>query len=257
MNGEQLGGGGLNPVRRIGDTVRRPAGPWTPTVHALLAHLERSGFRGSPHAFGVDDEGREILEFIPGEVGVLPSDEALEDVARLVRELHDATLSFRPPPDVEWQYMVGAPREGEIVCHNDLSPWNTVWDGEAPRAFIDWDLAAPGSRVWDVAHALWRFVPLFPGEDPGRCGTRLRIFCEAYGRMDPPLLMQTVRRRMQALYDTAREWGSAGQPGWSEVWRDTRGEQWLDSLRFLDGNFADWEQALSSSRRRSWRTLPR
>jgi hypothetical protein len=52
---------------------------------------------------------------------------------------------------------------------------------------------------------------------------------------------------MQALYDTAREWGSAGRPGWSEVWRDTRGEQWLDSLRFLDRNAAALEQALSAS----------
>jgi len=247
VNGEQLGGGGLNPVRRIGSSVRRPVGPWTPAVHALLGHLERSGFEAAPRAFGVDEEGREILEFIPGEVGVLPSDEELEEVARLVRALHDATLSFRHPPDVEWQFMVGAPRAGEIVCHNDLSPWNTVWGGNGPRAFIDWDLAAPGSRIWDVAHALWRFAPLFPGEDPVRCGRRLRIFCEAYGLIDHSLLMKTVRLRMQTLYDTAREWGGAGRPGWSEVWRDTRGEQWLGSIRFLDGNSAYWERVLSSS----------
>jgi Ser/Thr protein kinase RdoA (MazF antagonist) len=247
VSGEQLGGGGLNPVVRIGGTVRRPAGPWTPAVQALLGHLERSGFEAAPRADGVDEEGREILEFMPGEVGVSPSDKELEDVARLVRSLHDATLSFRPPPEPAWQYMVGAPRVGEVMCHNDLSPWNTVWGGEGPRAFIDWDLAAPGPRVWDVAHALWRLVPLFPGEDSVRCGRRLRIFCDAYGSIDPSHLLETVRLRMQALYDTAREWGSAGRPGWSDVWRDTRGEQWLDSLEFLDRNSADWMRVLSSS----------
>jgi aminoglycoside phosphotransferase (APT) family kinase protein len=246
LNGEQLEGGGLNPVRRIGDTVRRPTGPWTPAVHALLGHLERTGFGGAPRAIGVED-GFEILEFIPGEVGVQPGDTQLEEVARLVRALHDATLSFRPPLDSAWQRMVGAPGAGEVVCHNDLSPWNTIWGDEGPRAFIDWDLAAPGPRVWDVAHALWRFVPLFPEEDPVHCGRRLRIFCDAYGSIDPSLLLETVRRRMQALYDSAREWGSAGRPGWSDVWRDTRGEQWLDSLRFLDRNSANWQRALTSA----------
>lgn len=35
-----LGGDARSPVVRIGDTVRRPSGAWTPAVHALLRHLE-------------------------------------------------------------------------------------------------------------------------------------------------------------------------------------------------------------------------
>ena len=31
--------GQTTPVLRHGDTVLRPAGPWTPTVHALLIHF--------------------------------------------------------------------------------------------------------------------------------------------------------------------------------------------------------------------------
>ncbi|GAA4203412.1 hypothetical protein [Actinocatenispora rupis] len=50
-------------VVRIGDTVRRPWRPWTPTVHALLDHLRAVGFRYAPRAFGADREGREVLAY--------------------------------------------------------------------------------------------------------------------------------------------------------------------------------------------------
>ena len=53
------------PVVIDGDVVRRPAGPWTPAVHALLDHLERAGFAGSPHAVSTD--GADVVTYIPGE----------------------------------------------------------------------------------------------------------------------------------------------------------------------------------------------
>jgi hypothetical protein len=48
-----LSGGNMSSgVVRVGDTVRRPAGPWTPAVHALLAHLHEAGFRCAPRPLG-------------------------------------------------------------------------------------------------------------------------------------------------------------------------------------------------------------
>jgi hypothetical protein len=62
-----LSGGNMSSgVVRVGDTVRRPAGPWTPAVHALLTHLYEAGFRGAPRPLGIDERGREVLTFIPG-----------------------------------------------------------------------------------------------------------------------------------------------------------------------------------------------
>jgi hypothetical protein len=64
-----LGGGNVSGgVVRIGDTVRRPAGPWTPAVHALLGHLHAAGFDGAPRPQGLDELGREVLTFIPGSI---------------------------------------------------------------------------------------------------------------------------------------------------------------------------------------------
>ena len=55
---------------RHGDRVLRPAGPWTPTVHALLRHLERVGFPAAPRVVGdgYDDQGREVLTWLPGRI---------------------------------------------------------------------------------------------------------------------------------------------------------------------------------------------
>ena len=54
---------------RVGQTVRRTGNPWSPAVLDLLRHLEREGFAGAPRALGFDDQGREVLTYIEGEVG--------------------------------------------------------------------------------------------------------------------------------------------------------------------------------------------
>lgn len=242
---------GLTEVERVGETIRRSAGRWTPTVHALLAHLERIGFEGAPRPLGIDGEGREILSFVTGG-GPSHDDDELARVAQLIRALHDSTASFEEPPDADWQFMVGAPRRGDVVCHNDLSPDNTIYGPDhAPLAFIDWDLAAPAPRIWDVAWAVYRFIPLYDDATCERLGypvparsTRLRVFCDAYGLETRETLLPTVCQRIRTLYDTAQAWGEAGLPGWRDVWRDTRGEQWLGGLRYVEAKRAEWEREL-------------
>lgn len=49
------------PASRASVTVRREAGPWTPTIHAYLRHLRASGFTAAPEVLGLDERGREIL----------------------------------------------------------------------------------------------------------------------------------------------------------------------------------------------------
>jgi hypothetical protein len=75
-------------VVRVGDTVRRAAGPWTPAVHALLRHLRDAGFSGAPLPLGVDGDGREVLTFVPGAVPWPHHFELLEPWVRLWREGH-------------------------------------------------------------------------------------------------------------------------------------------------------------------------
>src|ERR1700692_2075672 len=86
-------------VYRSGDVVVRDSGPWTPTVHALLRHLETVGFDGAARVvgWGCEPAGLETLAFIQGDF-IHPGPWTLEGAASvgvLLRQLHDATASFR------------------------------------------------------------------------------------------------------------------------------------------------------------------
>jgi hypothetical protein len=188
---EAPAGGGVNDVVRIGSTVRRPAGPWTSAVHALLDHLARTGFTGAPRAHGLDGQGREILDHVPGEVadyplpGYVQTDAVLREVAALLRAYHDATAGFTPPEDARWYFPSREP--AEVICHGDIAPYNCVFRNGKPVAFIDFDTAHPGPRVWDFAYAACRFVPLAAADNEdftlpvGEQARRLRLFADAYG----------------------------------------------------------------------------
>jgi hypothetical protein len=187
-----LSGGNMTPVVRVGDTVRRAAGPWTPTIHALLRHVRAAGFDGVPEPLGIDERGREILSFVPGRVATYPladfvlAERTMVAVARLLRAYHDASASFVAPPGAVWQWPALAP--AEVICHNDFAPYNLTFEGEELAGVIDWDLASPGPRVRDLGYTAYRFVPLTAPENPdapypGRAeqARRLTVFCAAYG----------------------------------------------------------------------------
>jgi hypothetical protein len=189
---ERLPGGFVTPVVRVGDTVRRRPPEDPEFVRALLGWFEQWGWDGAPRFLGVDERGREALSFIDGHVAwaarqppSVTSDASLARVAVLVREFHDLTAGT--------PLAVGA----EVVCHNDLSPKNTVYrdggTGLTPAAFIDWDIAAPGRRIHDIAHVCWQYLDLGPGlSDPADAGRRMRVICDAYGLTDRGGLLETI-----------------------------------------------------------------
>jgi hypothetical protein len=160
-------------VVRVRDTVRRPRGANAARVERLLEQLEAAGFDAAPRFLGIDDQGRTILSFIEGDVpsdcrSIVWTDAQLAASAALLRRYHDATAGFAE----------GA----EVVCHNDFGPWNLVWRGELPVAIIDFDNAAPGSRLDDLGYALWKHLNLglidLPLPEQAR---RTQLMVSAYG----------------------------------------------------------------------------
>ncbi|MFD2762627.1 phosphotransferase [Micromonospora eburnea] len=238
-------------VVRVGDTVRRRAGPWTPAVHALLEHLWSVGFRGAPRPLGIDGEGREVLTYAAGEVpwpghfDLLEPHDRLARAGRLVRELHDALSTFTPPDDARWNVLIPADRD-ELIIHHDLAPWNLVI-GER-WVFIDWDNAGPGSRLWDLAYAIHGFVPMsaHPDWQHADAGPRLRAFVDAYGldeqqRRDlAPML--TVRTR--AMHDFLRKQSALGVEPWATHWRTGHGDAWRADAEYTERHTGRWVQAL-------------
>ncbi|MDQ1444449.1 MAG: hypothetical protein QOI20_913 [Acidimicrobiaceae bacterium] len=174
-------------VQSAAGLVRRQAGPWTGSVHDLLSSLP-DGI--GPRPVSCDDQW-EVVTWLPGSVGERPlsddvrSDDAVVSVARLLRRFHDAT--------------------GHAVCHNDVGPWNVVFDGADAVGLIDWDLAGPGPSLADVASAVWHFAPLYDDAECVRVGwpappdrvQRVARFCHAYGLSMDDELWDAVAERMR------------------------------------------------------------
>jgi Phosphotransferase enzyme family len=251
-----LAGGNVSAgVVRVGDTVRRPAGPWTPAVHALLAHLREAGFHAAPRVLGLDDRGREVLEFVPGAT-IWPDRFAdvgprarLARVGRTIREFHDAVAGFIPPPDAAWQ--VAIPPEddggGEIIAHHDLAPWNLVASGET-WTFIDWDGAGPGSRLWDLAYAVKAFVPLSadPAWQRPDAAVRVRVLADAYGldEQQRRRLAPMLGRRARAMHDLLAAGHAEGRQPWARLWAEGHGEVWRRDAEYARTHEEEWLAAL-------------
>lgn len=163
-DGEVLAGGAANRGRvvRIGDRVHRPRRAGADVAEALLVHLESVGFAGAPRFRGYDDDGRQVLTFVAGDVYVdhrppwIKDDEAnarvLGRLAALVRHLHEATVDFVPPPHAE--PFRPLPLPGTVWNHGDVHYGNAVFDGDAPIGLIDWECCAPGAWSYDPATLL-------------------------------------------------------------------------------------------------------
>ncbi|MBI1278842.1 MAG: phosphotransferase [Anaerolineaceae bacterium] len=211
---EVLKGGNSNQVIREANTVVRNTGAWSPFVHALLKHLQESGLKEAPVLIETSAD-KERLTFIEGEVGNYPlkpymqSDNILVEAARLLRRFHDLTVDL---------VKESANTSAEVICHNDFAPYNCVFQSGHLVGIIDFDTAAPGSRVWDMAYAVYRFVPLTNDLHSQDCGwnpipdrmARLRLFCDTYGVTpeDRRKLIDTVQERLRSLVNYMERNGS-------------------------------------------------
>ncbi|MFJ6611597.1 phosphotransferase enzyme family protein [Streptomyces sp. NPDC091289] len=229
---EVLPGGLANAgaVLRHGDAVERPAPPHVAVLHAHLRALREQGFDSVPVPLGVSASGhRERLSYVPGEVAIAPhppwawTDEALHSVGALLRRMHDATAAVPFDRGVGWPCDLadpeGATAPGAVVCHNDVCLENVVFRGGRAAALIDFDLAAPGRPVWDVAMAARYWVPMRgrAGLDPPH---RLRVLADGYGlgRADRAALPRVIERATAVCRAFVERRVERGDPAYTAVY---------------------------------------
>jgi hypothetical protein len=250
MNEEVLTGGAINTVTRRGNVVFKTGGPWVPAVHAVLDHLQSQGFPYSPKALGVDDQGREMLEFLPGASMMRPwkqpmfTDLGPAQAASMLRELHDATIELAMPGDTEWRTGKAAKAPGQVIRHGDLGPWNTLWQEDRLTGLIDWDFAEPGLPITDLAQMALYFVPL-RGEDhwpetgfPERpdFAHRLEVLCEGYGAFTLAEVVREVDRLQSTEMRRMEDFAAQGLYPWTmfrdngEIERTRTEVDWLRGL---------------------------
>jgi Phosphotransferase enzyme family len=244
-----VGGNVADSVVRIASTVRKPASLATPDVQALLAHLLCAGYDGAPQGLGFDEAGRQVLEFIPGSMWDRERQNSLDDfrrVGRLIRSLHDAAASFAQPMIAQWD-VLSIPDGHEIICHNDLAPWNLVC-GADRWAFIDWDHAAPGTRLWDLAWATISFPPVEPDNDLSVAAIAIHAIVDGY-RLQPSeygKLLRLMVRRARAGSNLLREGARTGQQPWARLYAEGHDNYWGPVSDYIDRNVSVLEGMLLS-----------
>jgi len=235
-----LQGGFVNVVVRRGDEVLRTPGERAGFVQEVLTELE--AWDGAPRFLGMDADGRERLSFIDGYVAwetpwkpAVTSPEALRSVGRLVREFHDLTAGTTLAGDQE------------VVCHNDLSPKNTVYtaDGTRATAFIDWDLAAPGPRINDIAFSCWQYAEL---GDVARVVPQWRALLEGYGPADATALIPAILQWQSRAADGIDTAAQAGNPAMQHLQHLGVPEDIRRKHTWIHANAAELQEAAVRSR---------
>ncbi|MFJ9380208.1 aminoglycoside phosphotransferase family protein [Streptomyces sp. NPDC101455] len=214
-----VGGRITHGVVRVGDTVRRPASASSPFVAKLLHHLEQQGFAGAPRYLGADEAGRDIFSYLSGHVPARFqrwSDDQVSAAGALLRSLHNATRGSS----------LAAP--SPVVCHHDPGPNNAVFRNDMPTAFIDFDMAAPGSPLEDIGYMSWLWcVSAKAGAPPVDVqATQVRVLADAYGLAGPERGV-VVDAMLERQARNARFWAEV-QAGFTAV--ETTDQQISDRI---------------------------
>jgi len=138
-----------------------------------LKWLENKGVSVAPRFIGLSDDGREITSFLAGSSPndlIKANDSQLHEAGQMIKTIHDALSDF---PGCAG---------GQTVCHNDLSPCNFMFLNGLPYAVFDWDAAAIGDRLDDVAYAIWMWCRIgSPENSPIDAVRMINIILNSYG----------------------------------------------------------------------------
>lgn len=259
-----LGGDVTEGVVRVGDTVRRPIGANSELVHAVLGHLERSGFDGAPRFLGVDSRGRAVLTYVDGEVAGRPKpdwvadDDRLTSVAALLRRFVEAMTDFglpaiagepipEPdgiPPRRDYDY--------EFIGHRDATHENVVFREGSAYALIDFDLARPSTRMLEAQGAMVYWAPLFDPRDRDPpladvdVARRCRRFADAFGLEDGDRagLIDDLMYNSERSWYLMRHRAERDGGGWARMWADGVGDVIRRRKAWLERHAADLTAAM-------------
>jgi aminoglycoside phosphotransferase (APT) family kinase protein len=153
--------------------------------------------------------------------------------------LHDAAGSF-DPRGFTWNDALADPVGGTLVCHNDVEPSNVVFRDGIAVALLDFEFAAPGRPVYDLAQLARLCVPIEDDVDQVRLGwrpadqpARLRLVSDAYGldRDGRGALLDAMDDAMARIEAAVRHSIEAGDPDAVTTLNSTGGREKYDRRR--------------------------
>jgi hypothetical protein len=252
---KQLEGGVANAgrVTRAGDMVLRPGNAHSRTVHRFLSALRATGFVGASAPVGIDPDGRERLEFIEGDVPVplyptwAQHDTALSSIAELMNSFHDASRTFDPDGST-WSDEMADPLGGRIVCHNDVCLENVVFRNGIAVGLLDFDFAAPGRPVYDLAQIDDDVNAVRLGWQLADRPARLRLVADAYGLAFAAReeLLTAISQSIALGGRFVRRRVEAGDRNFIKMWDAMGGEERFERrARWWDAEVETFRRALA------------
>lgn len=255
---EILTGGNVSKVYLSGDTIRRELKPGSTKIHKLLQHLENKNFNHAPKFLGTDNRGREILTHIEGEAGHYPlkkymwSNDVLKEIAEMLRRYHDSVSDFSI--EENWQPIDNTPQPYEVLCHNDFAIYNIIFNDKRPVGIIDFDVAAPGPRIWDIAYTLYTCIPLsrfFYAENgdavyyhsqkhADSTKQRVRLFFESYGMEIENDYLDVVILRLEGLCKTIKRKAKEGNVAFQQMIKEGHLEHYQSDITFIREHRKKW-----------------
>jgi hypothetical protein len=209
----------------------------------------------------IQPDGRERLVFIRGDVPVPPfptwaqTEEALESIAALMHSFHQASSQV-PIRVLAWSDELADPAGGTMICHNDVCLENVVFRNGRAVGLLDFDFAAPGRPIFDLAAFARMCVPIDDNLSAGRLGfedvdrpARLRLVADAYGldAEDRQLLVSLLDRAMESGGLFVQRRVEAGDPSFIRMLDEMGGMERYD--RRLRWWLASREEFVTALRR--------
>lgn len=245
-----LSGGREGKIVKVTDHVVRPGNAWTPYVHDFLRFMDENGFVNIPKPYGMNAEGQEIVSFVEGDVysdslpDMILSDEVLIDVAKLLRCYHDIGEDYiqRLAGNEEWMLPKKEPEE--VMCHGDFAPYNITFVEGVVHGIIDFDTLHPGPRLWDIAYAVYRWIPFVSPMNPDYRGNleeqirRLKLFVDTYGLCEDARkhLPKMMVERIQSLVSYMKREAENGNKDVLKNIEDGHMKMYLDDIQYICEN---------------------
>ena len=212
---EILEGGREGKIFKQGNKIIRPANEWSPNVHKYLNFMREEGFQYVPKPHGFTEQNEEVLSYVPGTIYNYPlpelflKDEVIAQVAHLLNSYHQLGKKYISRLTNQEKWMLPSITPTEVMCHGDFAPYNvTMIDGK-PTGIIDFDTLHPGPGLWDVAYAVYRWVPFTSPENPDHYDNleeqirKAKVFMDAYNAtlQDRESLPEMMAKRLNCLVE--------------------------------------------------------
>ena len=257
----KLTGGNTSSVTANGRIVYKDRKPQSATTQRLLQHLQSKGITFCPKPLGFDNKDREMLSFMCGNTiddfpNVSSIDNKVETVkqaASMLRKFHDATIDFIRQDDDIWWLRYDGDLPKEVICHNDFAPYNITFENNSPIGLIDFDTACPAPRVWDIAYAVYRFVPLSESvydcvsatyrdynkvKDGEERKTLLTAFLNEYGFYND--VEEYIIQRLSALVTLFDLECAKDNQAFVKMKQEGHQDFYIREIEFIKKNYCDW-----------------